>query len=346
MNSRHWKIFLKPPLRTLFLLLAVLGLLYLGYQVWTPGVRVTDGRHDLGQNGLWLQHGWLGHDSWFQRYGKDKSLFRDTPKIVALRTSLAHHGISVVFPHLCPCDPSGDIALVDGAQTERFLDNTAGIKVLPWIGGVLDTQVHLDKPEWRKRFAASTAKLLQEHPRLAGVHVNIEPLPSGNAHFLSLLEELRAAMPEGKMLSVAAYPPPTWWHPFEEVHWEESYFRSVAARCDQMAVMMYDTAIQYPKFYEKLVGDWTEDVLAWSGDTEVLLGLPAYDDDGVGYHFPNVENLYHALRGVHGALGDYDKLPKNYHGVAIYSEWEMDGGEWDELEQSFLRSNNAPSSSP
>lgn len=36
---------------------------------------------------------------------------------------------------------------------------------------------------------------------------------------------------------------------------------------------------------------WTQEILEWSLDTEVLLGLPAYDDEGVSYHYPEVENL-------------------------------------------------------
>ena len=50
---------------------------------------------------------------------------------------------------------------------------------------------------------------------------------------MTLLEELRAGLPKGKLLSVAAYPPPTLLHPFKEIHWEESYFREVAQRADQ-----------------------------------------------------------------------------------------------------------------
>jgi hypothetical protein len=42
---------------------------------------------------------------------------------------------------------------------------------------------------------------------------------------------------------------PTVWQPFLDVHWEESYFKEVARRADQLAVMMYDTALPSGKLY-------------------------------------------------------------------------------------------------
>jgi hypothetical protein len=205
-----------------------LGVLAFAYLVWSPGKRVHDGRHDLRTNGIWIQHGWLGDDSWFKRNRKDKVLFRKDRQIQKLAELLAGHGVKYVFPHVCPCNPSGTIAPVDPVQTERFLDHFRDFAVVPWVGGVLDVHCSPGSPRWRANFVSSVVDLLKKHPRLAGVQLNIEPMPTGNSGFLALLDELRQAMPDGKILSVAAYPPPTIWHPFPEVHWDESYFRQVA----------------------------------------------------------------------------------------------------------------------
>jgi len=145
---------------------------------------------------------------------------------------IAEHRMKYLFPHLCPCESHGEIAKVDPAQTEKFLNHFSDFKVIPWIGGVLHNHCPPESPGWRKNFVASTVALLATHPRFAGVQINIEPLPSGNADFLLLLDELKAALPPGKILSVAAYPPPTRWHPFPEVHWDESYFHEVALYCE------------------------------------------------------------------------------------------------------------------
>jgi len=296
-----------------------------------------DGRHDRGENGIWIQHGWLGADEWFERYDKDPTRFRSREKVDALAAKFRQHRISNVYPHLCPTTSDGSISPVDDEQTRLFLDAFDGFKVFPWVGGVLDLDVELESSEWRNAFTNSIAHLLETHPRFAGIHINIEPMPTGTEEFLQLLDQIRGALPEGKRLSIAAYPPPTIWHRFPEVHWEESYFREIATRVDQIVPMMYDTALKKPKLYERLMADWTEEVLAWSGDTEVLLGIPAYEDADSGYHSPSAENLTHGLRGIHAGLLRHKALPENYRGVSIYCEWEMSEDKWRTFETDFSR---------
>lgn len=320
----------------------VVACVLLGYGVWRPGLEVRDGRHDLGRNAIWLAHGWLGADEWFIKHGRTNEFgrYRDPARIRELAEKLRRHGITDVFPHLCPAEATGRLPAVDARQVEQFLDAFNGFRVLPWIGGPNGSSVRAHDPKWRAFFVAGVQELLAHHPRIAGVHLNVEPLPSGDREFLVLLDELRRALPPGKMLSVAAYPPPTRWHPFADVHWEEPYFRQVASRCDQMAVMMYDAAQQLPKAYQRLMADWTVEVLRWSGGKPVLLGVPTYDDAGVGYHDPKVENLTNALLGIHRGLSKRP-LPANYQGVAIYCEWETSEAEWAYLRGHFL-SRRAP----
>lgn len=327
----------RPLLRNYLLILGLVGIAWLGYRLWSPGEDVTDGRHDLHRNGIWLQHGWLGDDSWFDRYRKDRSRFRSREKVAALAGLLRSHGVQYVFPHLCPCSADGAIAPVDPAQTELFLDGFSGISVLPWVGGVLDKQAFPESATWRRNFVSSIVELLEAHPRLAGIHLNIEPMTTGSVEFIDLLDEIRAALPERKILSVAAFPPPSLLHPFPDVHWEEDYYRQVAQRADQFAVMMYDTGLWSTKLYQALIASWTEKVLEWADSAEVILGIPVYDDAGVGYHRPDVENIQQALLGIHSGLARFDELPKSYAGIAIYCEWEMEQEEWQYLRYHFGR---------
>ncbi len=337
-----WRVLLKPPWRTILLaFLIIVGGLG-GYSLWNPGTDLRDGRHDLGKNGIWMQHGWLGADEWFEENGRDPANFRSESAIQETAALLRANGIRYAFPHLCPCDPRGSIAPSDPQQVERFLAGMEEIEVLPWVGGVLGTHCWPELETWRAQFVASVVDLLEGHPGLAGIHVNIEPMPTGNPDFLLLFQELKAAMPQGKILSVAAYPPPTIWHRFPEVHWEESYYQKLSSQADQLAVMMYDTALQKEKFYCELMADWTENVLTWAGDSEVLLGIPAYADEDVSYHDPKVENVENALLGIHAGLQRFEALPTHYSGVAIYSEWEMGPEEWQIFKDRFLSQGKVP----
>ena len=230
------------------------------YTLWTPGTIITNGKHDKGQNGIWIQHGWLGHHSWFKKYKKAPSKFRDKENMLSLQRDLQKHNIKYIYPHLCPTDFQGHISKVDHEQTKNFLKVFNDFKVMPWVGGVLGEHCFPESKKWRKTFIESVIILLESHPSFSGIHLNIEPLPSGNKSLLVLLDELKLAMPT-KTLSVAAYPPPTLWHPYKEVHWEKEYFKEVSRRVDQLVPMMYDTGIKLPKFYQKLMTDWSHEVL-------------------------------------------------------------------------------------
>ena len=69
MRAPAWHDLLRPSLR-IAALIATLALALVGaYAPWCPGLDVRDGRHDLGRNAIWLQHGWLESDDWFARHG-------------------------------------------------------------------------------------------------------------------------------------------------------------------------------------------------------------------------------------------------------------------------------------
>src|SRR5206468_2358601 len=113
-------------------------------------------------------------------------------------------------------------------------------------------------------------------------------------------------------------------------------FREVARRCDQMVVMMYDAGQKLPKLYQKLMADWTGEILSWSEGKAVLLGVPTYEDAAVDYHDPHVENISNALSGIHQGLSNR-QMPKDYQGIAIYSDWETSADEWQYLREHFVR---------
>lgn len=327
----------QPPWRTVVPGCSFLLALWLGFLLWQPGLDIRDGRHDRRHNGIWLSHGWLGGDLWFIQNGITNELndYRDPRRIHELADTLRSNHITDVFPHLCPAQPDGRLPAIDAKQMERFLDAFEGFRVIPWIGGPNSTSARIQIPKWRADFTTNVQKLLSEHPRLAGIQINVEPLTNGDMNFLKLLEELRAGLPPGKLLSVAAYPPPTRLHPYEDVHWNKAYYEKVAQRSDQLAVMMYDTGQHMPKVYQYIMANWTRDILSWSKGKSVLLGVPTYDDAGVDYHDPMVENLTNALLGIHRGLSQ-SGLPTNYQGVALYCEWETKKTDWQYFREHFL----------
>lgn len=319
-------------LRVTAALAVIFGLPAICYWLWPAGEE--NSFTGLRDNAIWIGHGWLGDDSWFERNKRNKDDFRSEEKISKLFKKLADNKISIVYPHLCPAQFNGRIAPYDSVQTERFLDlaEQYKIRVIPWVGGILYESARPGDKKWKKNFFASIKELFEKHPRIAGIQINIEPMPNGDREFLQLLEELRAITGK-KILSVAAYPPPTKWHQYPNVHWEIFYLQQIADRCDQMAVMMYDTAIPLEKFYTNLMIDWTRTLAGVSHqrDLSLILGVPAYEDAGVGYHYPNAENIASALRGIAAA-----DCQKDIDGIALYCEWEMTKEKW-QIWQKFIK---------
>ena len=69
---------------------------------------------------------------------------------------------------------------------------------------------------------------------------------------------------------------------------------------------------------------------------------PTYDDAETDYHDPNVENLEHALPGIHaGLIAQEDLDSTGYRGIALYCEWEMTADKWQLLTDHFLRPSSA-----
>ncbi len=311
--------------RLLLTVLAALTVVGLWPWVWCP----TDGL-DQGHNALWLSHAWLGGPSWFQEHERDPAGFRGSQAHGALAERVAALHVDRVYPHLCPTDSAGHLPSVDGGQLRDFADALPGVQVLPWIGGVLHRHVFLDDPAWRETFVTEAAALVRDGG-FAGVHVNIEPLPSGTPEFLDLLEALRAALPAGARISVAAYPPQVLATQVLEVHWTPAYFRQVADRADEVAVMTYDSGMVLPGPFSLLVARWAQHVRDAAGAAEVLLGVPTYDDEWMTWHYPSGEHLMSGLAG----LGLVDLGP-NYRGVAIYANWELDHDEVAWLRRTFV----------
>lgn len=311
------------------------GLLILGvilgtsYAFWNPGLSITNGRHDLGHNGIWLGHGWVGDDNWFNENAREKTIFRTRTVILELKQELDLHGIRDVFVHLTPTTVNGKIPEVDATQTKLFLELLPNKRVMPWLGGITGKSTFLGSIAWRKNFVSSVKKLLEKYPSFAGIHLDFEPLQNQDIGFLELLTEFRIVIGESKLISVATpIPRIGFWG------WDKDMFEKVSKISDQIVPMLYDSHIPLQKPYVTLISSWTRNILNWSNGKDVLLGVPAWDEPTASHH-PNVENLENALHGIHAALEP--KMPKNYAGIALYAHFTMDNLRWKTLGQEFTR---------
>ena len=202
------------------------------------------------------------------------------------------------------------------------------IRVIPWSGGNLGRDVHLDDAAQRRAFAEHARRIVALGAD--GIQLNVEPLPSGTSAYLGLLREVKAAIGD-RTLSVAAYPPPQVGEPASDTYWDLPFAREVCQIAGELAVMSYDTGLKSAAAYEALVATWTRQLAATLPPPEAkgcewLMGVPAYDDDK-DYHRPDVETVEHSLKGILAGLRRAGP-GGGFRGVAIYASFTADEFKW------------------
>ena len=132
----------------------------------------------------------------------------------------------------------------------------------------------------------------------------------------------------GTTLSVAAAQiDPLWYLHLIPVDkwWSQDYFRQVAERVNQIAVMSYDTALPLESLYGGYVAKQTKLALEVTPPaTDLLMGLPAYWENNPS-HWGNAETVSAAVRGARLGLGD---SPRQNFGLALYVDFAATDEHW------------------
>ncbi len=286
------------------------------------------GSFDRGCNGLWMRRHWL-HEA------------PSSEEIAALVASLRDRGIRRIYPFLGPMDGEGWPGWKSKSGHVRYVPERAGaflaeihriapeIRVIPWSGGNLGSDVHPGDAAQRRAFAEHARRLVALGAD--GIQLNIEPLPSGTSAYLGLLREVKAAIGD-RTLSVAAYPPPENAESDRDTHWELPFMRDVCRIAGELVVMAYDTGLTSAPAYEALVSGWTRQLARALPPPEAkgcewLMGVPAYDDDNDD-HRPDVETIEHSLKGILAGLQGGGP-GTGFRGVAIYASFTTDEHKWE-----------------
>ncbi len=293
----------------------------------TPAPDTAPHPFNQDRNAVWLEHRWLEREA-------------PVAEIEQLLARLERRGVRYVFPHLIPFDAQGRLPPHSRPQMRAFLEAARrvapGMKVLPWVGGLrlgwrrqLRGQLALGDLAQRQQIVAECRGLVDEG--FDGIHVNVEPVDSGNVEFLALLRALRTAVGGERVLSVSATRPGPFALPLApNFLWSPDYYARVAAVADQIVVMSYDTGLPTQGLFRRYVS-WaaasvTRTLAASSSRARVLMGVPTYDETGL-MHRRGVETPENALLGVVAGLRGVGE-GGTFEGVALYAEWTTDDAEW------------------
>jgi hypothetical protein len=323
---------LAPPLLVLLPLLAAEAALRLNY-----AGEPADGTYTRGRDALWLGHAWVD--------GR-----KTDADVAALSRRLRGTGIRDLYVHAGPLEHDGTLprtayrkaAWLVGAVHREL----PGVRVQAWLGDVLATEspdgLHLERAATRAAVVASGRAVLAAG--FDGVHVDLEPLHSGDRNYLGLLDALHAVTRgHHALLSVAAHQI----DPLPEFHslwktltnhpkwWSQAYFGEVARRVDQIAVMSYDTMQPLSGLYGGYVAQQTSLALEVTpAGTDLLMGLPFFHENRFG-HWAHAETVPAAVRGVRLGLSRTDRERARF-GVALYVDFAATEEDWEAYREGWV----------
>ncbi|MFG2541406.1 hypothetical protein ACGFOM_03155 [Streptomyces sp. NPDC048594] len=324
--------------------LAVLLVLLLPLLTAETALRVNymgdpaDGTYTRNRDAIWLGHAWVD--------GR-----KDDADLAAFARRVKTTGIRDLYVHTGPMEHDGTLPkslypkarwLIDGVHREL-----PGVRVQAFLGDVLATEgpdgMRLEKAATRAAVVDSARQVLDAG--YEGVHLDLEPLHSGDRDYLSLLDDVRAVTRDrDAQLSVAAHqidPLPALHSVFglftkHPKWWSQEFFGQVARRVDQIAVMSYDTAQPLEGTYGGYVAQQTSLALEVTPrTTHLLMGLPFYHESNFD-HWGHAETVAAAVRGVRLGLSRTD-ADRELFGVAPYIDFAATGKNWDEYRQGWVR---------
>lgn len=280
-------------------------------------------------NAVWAAHKWVGESHSEEVYDR-------------LATDFQRHRITDVYFHVGPLTGDGLIPPAKypnaGALIVAMRQRAPSIRLHAWIGQVEHRgggPLDLTNAGTRTNIVQTAGEFIDLG--FDGIHYNIEPIYSGDPDLLALLDETApVTRARGKLLSMATdelAPLPGLEYVirlfFRQAGlWRAGYYREVAARTDQVAVMMYDTAMPFDWLYGTIVAWETAQLMDIVGpETTLFMGVPTYEDEHLGFH-PAAENMQSGLRGIGIGLAFMDPRPGANVGAAIYAGWTTDEEEW------------------
>lgn len=282
-----------------------------------------------GHDAVWLGHAWVDG--------------RRTPAdLERLRAHLAGTGVHDLYVHAGPLEHDGSLDPALYPHAARMIADMhrvlPGVRVQAWLGDTVAHDgkrgLHLSDSAVRDRIRASADRILDAG--FQGVHLDLEPVAEGDSGFLQVLDSVRTLTAvRGVPLSVAVpqIDPVPGLHsvshlPFSHPKWwSQSYFGQVAKRCDQIALMAYDTSMPTSSLFGGYVAQQTALALeATPAGTDLLIGLPGYHTESMGHH-GYAETVAAAVRGARVSLARHARDRQTF-GLALYVDFHATESDW------------------
>lgn len=309
-------------------------LLFMRGCVFRPASNYTGDHFNQGRNAVWLGVTWVNEP---HPNAEIKTLARD------LAQKQVHYG----FVYVSYLRQNGTFNPTF-AHTADFLQvfkaEQPTIKLLAWIGLPLRDSfgnVDLSDKSTHQKIVDLCVELVQKMG-FDGIHLDPEIVRDSDASLLLLLEEVRLAIKPALLSIATRHIQPVFPNivvPFGDLFgWHSAYYREVAKRVDQIAVMSYDSTLTSEALFRLWMRFQVINISQAVNGTgvELLFGVPT-SEESTATHNPDTENMVNGLQGIIDGLNDQEAIPAAVAGVAVYPYWETDIREWVIYESVWLR---------
>ncbi|MBE1591375.1 hypothetical protein ACFPOI_12620 [Nonomuraea angiospora] len=311
----------------LAIVLALVGLLAAALRLQFTGAPAAWAK-STGNDALWLGHAWVD----------GRRTERDVEQLaVRLRAT----GIKDVYVHSGPFNWDGTLSPDKYPNAGNFVkwlrERLPAVRISAWLGQAVKNGLDLDDPKARENILSGVAAIMKQG--YDGIHYNFEPIGDGDTEFLELLERTRrhtsllsTSTPQiepypGLRLTARALLS-------HDKYWSQGYFKQVADRVDQVAVMTYDSFTPLQSLYGGYVARQAELALDLVPAAKALyIGAPAYHDHGVAWA-DNAESVAMAAEGARLALSEHGRRER--FGLALYVDFAATEEDWHEYATRWL----------
>lgn len=316
--------------RLWFGLLIVTGCVFLRGCFLRPATNFPGAHFNQGTNAVWLGVEWV-----------DQA--HSAAEILNLANILDKQQIRYVFVYTSYLKPGGHFNPTysyAGQFIQTLKATEPDLNVQAWIGLPLE-YVDLGDSAVRRQIAEFCTILVREEG-FDGIHLDPEPVFSNDQDLLKLLDEIRSTTGPGATLSIAARR--IWpilsdveWLVVGKIAWHAGYYREVANRVDQIAVMIYDSAMPFAALYRHWSRFQVVEISQAVNGTgvDLFFGIPTSEEKTLT-HWPMAENITSGLQGIIDGLNDAEACSSAVTGVAIYPYWETDEAEWSIYQRLWL----------
>jgi hypothetical protein len=305
-----------------------------------PGTSYSGEHFNRGHNAAWLGVEWSMEP-------------HSTDEVAALAADLQQRQIDTIFVYVSYLKPTGlfNPTYNHAREFVTALKQAAPqVEVQAWLG--IPVKAPPDAPIASGYIDLNDATIQQaivdfswsavKEIGFDGVHLDPEPVLTGDTALLQLLEKVRGAIGPQAKLSISGREitpilPEADLIANRWFTWRADYYREIARRVDQIGVMAYDSHLPLGWLYEQWVRFQVIGLTSSLGTPPPVLfiGLPT-SEEHTSSHDPAIENLATGLRGMLAGLNDADARPDQITGVAIYPYWEMSADEWTTYQDLWL----------